>query len=89
MDRDGAAEMRGVGVAEMRIAGGCFRKHCARHVEQRAHLIVPVTRIEIVKQRARRVGNVRDMRLSVGKAPHEERLDGAERKLALFGASAQ
>ena len=86
VDRNGAAEMRSVRIAEMRVARRRARQHRTRHAQQRTHLVAPVARVEIVEQRARGVGDVRDVGLAIGEPPHEECLNGAEGQLAFLGA---
>jgi hypothetical protein len=68
--------------------GNDARKHGPRHVEQRQQLVIPVERVDVEKQRARRIRDIRHVGAPAGKMPDEPGIDGAERELAAFGALA-
>ena len=53
-----------------------------RHAEQRAQLGLEAPRAEVEQQRARRVGDVGDVRLAARQPPDQEAVDGAEGDLA-------
>src|SRR5439155_9083294 len=54
-----------------------------RDVEERAHLPVPRTRVDVVEERARGVGRVGGVHCPARELPHQPGVDRAEAELAL------
>src|SRR5918994_2617180 len=63
-----------------------LRQHRPRHVEESEQIIVPLSRVNIVKERARSIGGIGHMGPAAGKAPDEEAVDRSECQFALLRA---
>src|SRR5262245_44661653 len=60
-------------------------KNRAWHSEQTQQLRIPITSVDVIQKRARRVRNVGHMRAVAGEMPDEPAIDRAESKFAAFG----
>src|SRR5262245_39896476 len=61
-------------------------KQRAWHAKQTQQLRIPITRVDVVEKRGRRVRHVGHMRAIAGEMPDEPGIDSAESKLAALGA---
>jgi hypothetical protein len=84
-DRDGVAEQRGVGGAEIRAGIQHLGQEALGDVQELQDIVVPAPLPDVVEQRARRVGGVGDMALAARQLPDQPAVDGAEGELAGFG----
>ena len=66
-----------------------LRQHAARHAQRAQQLVIPLERVDVEQQRARRVAGVGDVQAAVGELPEQPRVDRAERELAGLGARAR
>ena len=66
----------------MPLDGRTSGSRASGHLEEPAELGVPALRVDVVEQRARRVGRVGDVDRAARQLPHQPRVDGAEAQLA-------